>query len=240
MKKLLAHLRNHRELGFRPIDFKQRVFKDLNLLNFGPTLNNDRMTAKKRIAIFASGSGSNTINIIDYFGDHPHIEVAAVFSNRSKAGVLEKVKEKGVATYHFDKTKFYESYEVLNQLNTLSIDFLVLAGFLILVPEYLIKAFPGRIINIHPALLPDYGGKGMYGEAVHKAILANQETKTGITIHYVNPVYDAGQIIAQYEVGIDPDVETPAKLQAKVHELEHTYYPEVIESVVNALPKRSP
>ncbi len=192
------------------------------------------MTRKKRLAIFASGSGTNAANIIRYFQGNHVVDVALVLSNRKKAGVLEKAKDFGVPAKTFDKATFYHSTDVLHWLKEWEIDFIVLAGFLMLVPEYLVNAYEGRIINIHPALLPKYGGKGMYGRAVHEAVLNNREKKTGITIHYVNHAYDRGKIIEQIEINIDPKQETVDTLEDKVHALEYNHYPPVIESVVNA------
>lgn len=189
----------------------------------------------KRIAIFASGSGSNAANIVRYFRDNSAIEIAAIFTNNQNAGVVKVGEQNGVPVHVFGKNTLYNSTDILDLLRNEQIDFIVLAGFLLLVPEYLIKAYPGRIINIHPALLPRYGGKGMYGEAVHKAVLDNNEHRTGITIHYVNRDYDDGRIIAQYECEIDPEKDTVSSVKARVRELEHTYYPKVIAELVEAL-----
>ncbi len=194
---------------------------------------------KKNIAIFASGKGSNAINIIKHFSDSPSADVQMLLSNRKQAPVIDKAREWNVKTLTFDKENFYNSQEVLNWLEEANIDFIVLAGFLLLVPDYLVNAFESRIINIHPALLPKHGGKGMYGKAVHQAVIRNQETETGITIHYVNKAYDDGKIIAQYRIAINPGKETVDTLAEKVHKLEYRYYPQVIESVVENLPTRT-
>jgi len=193
---------------------------------------------KQRIAIMASGTGTNAAYIIRYFKHHPEIEVGAVLSNRRKAGVLVKAQELAVPTYTFDKQSFYHTTDVLYILEQESIDYIVLAGFLMLVPEYLIQAFPWRIINIHPALLPKYGGQGMYGAAVHQAVLRGQEIETGITVHYVNAEYDKGVIIARFKCPVDLQKDTTETVQQRVHNLEYTYYPPVIEAVIlgKALP----
>ena len=187
----------------------------------------------KRLAVFASGSGTNAENLIKYFRDHnKDVEIGAVFTNREKAGVVQIGKKYGVPVYIFTKQEFYESRLVLEQLKNESIDFIVLAGFLLLVPEYLVNSYPKRIVNIHPALLPKYGGKGMYGDKVHKAVKEHRESVTGITIHYVNKEYDMGQTIAEYTCKIDPLNESIEEIKAKVQKLEYTYYPEVIEQVL--------
>lgn len=193
---------------------------------------------KKNIAIFASGSGTNAINIIKHFSGDPSVQVKMVLTNRKKAGVINKAYEWSVKCLIFEKEQFFNSQEVLIWLEEHDIDFIVLAGFLLLVPEYLVEAFESRIINIHPALLPKYGGKGMYGKAVHQAVIDNREAKTGITVHYVNNAYDEGKIIAQYSIEIDPDKETIESLEEQLHQLEYRYYPQVIESVIKDLPKR--
>jgi len=185
---------------------------------------------KKRIALFASGSGSNVENIIRYFADNSEMEFPAVISNRPDAPVHERVKKYNIPSYYFKKSDF-ENGEVLKFLQEKSIDFIVLAGFLLKVPDNLLKAYPDRIINIHPALLPKFGGKGMYGSHVHEAVVASGEKETGVTIHYVNENYDEGQIVFQAKCPVLP-TDSPEDVAAKVHALEYKYFPRVIWEVV--------
>jgi len=183
---------------------------------------------KINIAIFASGSGTNAENIIKYFNKVQNINISSVFTNNSKAGVIEKVQKSGLECHIFNKNDFYNTDKVIRQLRDESVDIIILAGFLWLIPESLLNDFP-KIINIHPALLPKYGGKGMYGMKVHEAVIAAGEKKSGITIHWVNAFYDEGQIIFQKEVELSAN-ETPDSLANKIHDLEYTYFPKVIES----------
>ncbi len=178
------------------------------------------------LAILASGSGSNAENLIRYFTGHPGIEIGLVLSNRKDAFVLERAQGLRVPAVVFGKEEFYHSDTVLSILREHKVTHVVLAGFLWLVPANLINAFPGRIVNIHPALLPKYGGKGMYGMHVHEAVVANKETETGITIHTVNAEYDRGDILFQSRV---LPADTPETVAAKVHELEYKYFPEIVE-----------
>ncbi len=184
-----------------------------------------------RIALFASGSGTNVENIITFFKGHQSIEIVQVFSNNPNAFVLERAKRMDVPAYVFTRPQFYESTEVLVQLKIASVDWIVLAGFLWLIPPYLIQAFTNKIINIHPALLPKYGGKGMYGTKVHEAVVANKETESGISIHFVNQAYDEGSIIFQSKIDV-LETDTPENVANKVHKLEYEYFPKVIEKVV--------
>ena len=186
---------------------------------------------KKRIAIFASGGGTNAQEIFEHFKEHPQIEVAALFSNKKDALALERAKKFNISTSTFDRSQFYQSEEVLDLLKSLKVDFIVLAGFLWLIPKNLIVAFPDKIVNIHPALLPKFGGKGMYGENVHKAVKEAGELISGITIHLVNDHYDEGNIIAQFSCTLEPS-DTPEEIAKKVLVLEHKHYPEVIENLV--------
>ena len=188
----------------------------------------------KRIAIFASGSGSNAQNIIEYFTVSGTVKVELILTNKRDAYVLERAKKFQIPTYVFDRQQFYETNTIVNQLANLHIDMVVLAGFLWLVPTNLLKQFPNRIINIHPALLPSYGGKGMYGDKVHEAVIANKDSFSGITIHYVNERYDAGDIIFQQKCEIDSD-DTAATLAQKVHSLEYEYFPKIIQEVLGKL-----
>lgn len=181
----------------------------------------------KNIAILASGSGTNAQNIIQYFQDHPTIRVDSVWSNRSDAYVLERAAKYGIEYGSFNRKEFYDSEDFLNRLKSRNIDLVVLAGFLWLVPTNLIQAFP--TINIHPALLPTYGGKGMYGMKVHEAVVANREKESGITIHMVDEVYDHGTVLRQEKCPVLPD-DTPESLAKRIHQLEYQYFPEVIEN----------
>lgn len=183
---------------------------------------------KFRLAIFASGNGSNTEEIFRYFECHPSIEVILLLSNNPKAAVLERAEKFNVKTSTFSKTQFRETYEVLAWLKEEKITHLVLAGFMWLIPEYLTQAYSGTIINIHPALLPKFGGKGMYGIFVHEAVKAAGEKETGITIHEVNEHYDEGNIVFQAACAID-ETDTPQSIALKVQKLEHMHYANVIE-----------
>ncbi len=185
----------------------------------------------KRIAIFASGSGSNAQKIMEYFKRNKEIEVALVLSNKVDAYVLQRADNFEVPTHVFSKDELYHTNSIDNLLKNLNIDLIALAGFNILLPERIIKAYPKKILNIHPALLPKYGGKGMYGKYIHEAVLANKEKETGITIHYVNEVYDEGEIIYQTRCAIDKDDDLE-KLAYKVHQLEHHHFPKVIEDIL--------
>lgn len=186
----------------------------------------------KRILIFASGSGTNAKNIIEYFGDRTTGTVVAVFSNNSNATVLEKAKKLDVPTVIFSKNDLIEG-KTLRLINDFQPDLIVLAGFLLKVPENLIEAFPNRIINVHPALLPKFGGKGMYGMHIHKAVVENKEKETGITIHYVNENYDEGNIIFQQIVALT-ETDTPESVAVKIHALEQEHFPVVIEKLLTS------
>lgn len=188
----------------------------------------------KRIALFASGSGTNAENIIRYFFYHETITVAAVFTNRANAPVLEKAKKYGVPTVVFSRKELYEENRVLRLLSDVKADMVVLAGFLWLIPKEILQQFPGAVINIHPALLPKYGGKGMYGKKVHQAVIENGDKESGITIHYVNEHYDEGDIIHQEKCTVE-EHDTPETLAEKVHKLEYEAYPEIIESLMMGL-----
>jgi phosphoribosylglycinamide formyltransferase-1 len=184
----------------------------------------------KNIAIFASGSGSNAENIVRYFKDKENLNIKCICSNRSDALVLERAKNLDIPTLVFSRDEFYSTDKILNYLRENQIDLIVLAGFLWLIPDNLIHNF--MIINIHPALLPKYGGKGMYGMKVHEAVVANRETESGITIHYVNEQYDAGQIIFQAKCRISEE-DTPDDVASKVHQLEYEHFPKVIEALLS-------
>jgi phosphoribosylglycinamide formyltransferase 1 len=186
---------------------------------------------KQRIAIFASGSGSNAEKIIKHFTDHPSIEVALVLTNNPKAYVIERAKSLDVRSVIFSRDQFKDA-SFLKVLSDYEITHIVLAGFLWLIPDYLIQNYPDRIINIHPALLPKYGGKGMYGAKVHEAVKAAAESETGITIHLVNEHYDEGRTLFQASCRITSDY-SPEQIAECVHALEHQYYPQVIEDWIS-------
>jgi phosphoribosylglycinamide formyltransferase 1 len=188
---------------------------------------------KKRIAILASGSGTNAENIILHFKDHKNITVSLILSNNPNAGVLERAKKLGITSVVFNRSDLNETGKVLDILEQANIGFIVLAGFLWLIPKNILNAYKGKIINIHPALLPKYGGKGMYGDKVHQAVIDNKELETGITIHYVNEEYDQGDIIFQAKCTIDPLKETVDEIAHKVHQLEYTHYPIIIQKLLN-------
>jgi phosphoribosylglycinamide formyltransferase 1 len=189
------------------------------------------MSEPFRIAIFASGNGSNAEAIMNYFIHHEQIEVVVLLSNNQNAFALQRAKEFNVPTRVFDQSQFRESDEVMKWLEEFEVTFVVLAGFLWLLPEKLIALFPNKIINIHPSLLPKFGGKGMYGLKVHDAVKQSGEAETGITIHEVNSKYDDGKILFQASCKISP-ADTPESIASKVKELEHTHYPRVIEQWV--------
>ena len=185
----------------------------------------------KRIVIFASGSGTNAENIIKYFKANKLAEVTHVFSNKISAKVLKRAADLHIKAVHFDRESFYNNNDVLHIIKDANPDLIVLAGFLWKFPENIIESFPNKIINIHPALLPKYGGKGMYGKYVHEAIIKNQEKESGITIHYVNENYDEGGIIFQASTEILSN-DTPDDVAAKIHKLEYEHFPKVIEKVL--------
>ncbi len=185
----------------------------------------------KKIAIFASGSGSNAEKIALYFANNKDIKISLILTNNKDAFVLERAKKLNVPSFVFNRKDLVGSDRVLHLLKEHDIDFVVLAGFLWLVPLNIIQEYKGKIINIHPALLPKYGGKGMYGMNVHEAVIKNKETISGITIHYVNEEYDKGDIIIQARCKVE-DSDTPETLAEKIHELEHEYFPKTIEKII--------
>lgn len=184
----------------------------------------------RNIAVFASGAGSNAQKIIDHFKNHPRITVALIVCNKLKAGVLNIAEKECIPTITIEKNNFEETGYV-DKLLEFNIEFIVLAGFLWKIPPVLIKRYPDHIINIHPALLPSYGGRGMYGNAVHKAVIDGKEMESGITIHYVDEIYDNGKIIFQAKCPVEQD-ETPESLAGKIHVLEHRYYSKEIEKIL--------
>ncbi|HEY1060746.1 MAG TPA: phosphoribosylglycinamide formyltransferase [Daejeonella sp.] len=189
---------------------------------------------KKRIAIFASGSGSNAQKIMEHFKKHIDAEVVIVLTNNPEAYVLQRADNFEIPSHIFDKHEFYKTNNVVDLLKNLQIDLIVLAGFMWLIPQNLLKAFPNKIINIHPALLPKYGGKGMYGDRVHQAILDAHEEESGITIHFIDEHFDEGEIIHQSRFKIEPgdDLEM---LKFKGQQLEHLHYPKVVEQLLKKM-----
>ncbi len=185
---------------------------------------------RKQLALFASGAGSNVENIIRYFEHRSDVKVALIVCNKPDAKVLDIAKKYNIPTTLISRTSFYQNENILDILLIYNVNFVILAGFLWLVPLYLVKAFPRRIINIHPALLPKYGGKGMFGMNVHEAVFANKEVETGITIHYVNEYYDQGAILFQASTALSPS-DTPADIAHKVHQLEYTFFPKIIDEL---------
>jgi len=182
----------------------------------------------KNLAIFVSGSGTNCENIIRYFKDSDDVHISLVISNKADAYALVRAKKFDIDTVVMSKTDLNNEEKVTKLMSDYKIDFIVLAGFLLMIPDFLIKAYDHRMVNLHPALLPKYGGKGMYGHHVHEAVKAAGEKETGMTVHWVSNVCDGGEIIAQYKTAISPD-DTPDDIAEKEHELEMEYFPKVIE-----------
>ena len=197
-----------------------------------PTIDNQQPTNHKtvRLAIFASGAGSNAQQIINYFRESINVKIVLIVCNNPKAGVLAIASKENIPVFLLEKNKFLETGYVA-ELKSYQTDFIILAGFLWKVPQVLINAFQNKIINIHPALLPAYGGKGMYGSAVHSAVIAAKEKESGITIHFVDEKYDHGEIIFQVKCEISEN-ETSESLAEKIHKLEHENYPKIIASIV--------
>ncbi len=183
---------------------------------------------KYRIAIFASGAGSNARNFCQYFEHHAQVEISLLLSNKKDSGIPAIAHDFNVPYFIFNREQFYDTRDVLQLLQEYNTSLVVLAGFLWLIPPYLIAEYSNKIINIHPALLPKYGGKGMYGMHVHEAVIANMEMESGITIHLVNEHYDEGKILDQYKVEISP-TDTPKSLAQKIHTLEYAHFPAVVE-----------
>ncbi len=191
-------------------------------------------TTSTKIAIFASGSGSNAERIIQYFSRHPTIKIKLIVSNKPGAGVLNHANKYHIPTLMIDKETFFRGDGYVAELKNAGIDFIVLAGFLWKVPDTIVNAFAGRIVNIHPALLPKYGGKGMYGTYVHQAVIDAKETDSGITIHYVDGKYDNGDVIFQATCAVC-DTDTAESLANKIHKLEHEHFAPVIEACINKM-----
>jgi len=204
------------------------LFQQLNQL----ILTTNYSLIMNKIAIFASGSGTNAENIIKFCKENKKFEIAMIFSNNKNAYVIQRAINHNIKHHIFSRTDFYETQNTLKILQNEKIDFIVLAGFLWLIPEYLINAYPNKIINIHPALLPKYGGKGMYGMHVHEAVVANKEKESGITIHFVNKEYDTGNVIFQAKCVVSPN-DSAEDVAKKVHALEYEHFPAIIDRVVN-------
>ncbi|WP_460942980.1 phosphoribosylglycinamide formyltransferase [Spirosoma daeguense] len=185
----------------------------------------------KRIVLFASGSGSNAEKIAAYFSENAEVDVALILSNNPKAGVIERARRLHIPVLLFDRTTFYDTNQITQLLLNQNVDLIVLAGFMWLMPTELVRAFPNKIVNIHPALLPKFGGKGMYGHYVHEAVVAAGETESGITIHYVNERYDEGQVIFQATCPVSP-TDTPDDVARSVQVLEHEHYPKVVADLL--------
>lgn len=186
----------------------------------------------KNIVLFASGSGTNVENIIHYFKSNPNVSITAVLSNKREAKVLERCNKLNVSALYFNKSSFYEKGLIRKILRALNPDLIVLAGFLWKMPQDLVQDFQGKIINIHPALLPKYGGKGMFGDHVHRAVKENKEVETGITIHFVNENYDEGAVIYQARTNISPE-DTVQSIAKKVQALEYKHFPRIIEKLLS-------
>ncbi len=188
--------------------------------------------SKHKIAILVSGTGTNAINIIEYFEKNSVADVVLVISNKTDALAVEKAQNKGVKTVVFNNESFKKSGVVLDYLMSQSVDFIVLAGFLIKISNDIIRAYPNKIVNLHPSLLPKYGGKGMYGKRVHRAVIEAQESESGISIHFVNKEYDEGAIIFQAKVSVEKG-DSVEVLTKKIQQLEHRFFPKVIEQVIS-------
>lgn len=186
---------------------------------------------KTKLAIFASGTGSNAIKLIEYFKGHPSIEVEMVLSNKIDAKIMTTASDMGIRTVFRDNHFVADGEQLSAFMEENGIEWIVLAGYLRLIPVELVEAYPGRIINLHPALLPDYGGKGMYGNNVHRAVLENKEKESGITVHLVNSKFDDGAILAQFRCPVTPD-DNPETLYTKIQYLEHNYFPVVVEKTI--------
>jgi len=185
----------------------------------------------KKLSLFASGNGTNVQQISEYFANNSEVNVDCVVVNKQNIFVIQRAKNLGIDCFYFNKEDFYNSNKVLDLMQQRGIDYIILAGFLWLIPDSLLKNYDHKIINIHPALLPNYGGKGMYGHHVHEAVIQAKEQQSGITIHYVNEKYDSGDIIFQAKCKIDAQ-DTAEDLATKIHLLEKQYYPQIIEKVV--------
>lgn len=214
--------------------FKKYVGKILSRFNIRSSGQKSEQPIKDaaiQMAIFASGAGSNAKKIIQHFVGSPRVKIALIVCNKPEAGVLNIARENNIPILIIEKDRFFKGDSYLNELHQNAINYIVLAGFLWKLPGQLIKAFQKRIINIHPALLPAYGGKGMYGHFVHDAVIANKEKQSGITIHYVDELYDHGETIFQATCEVN-ETDTPNSLAEKIHQLEHLHYPAVIDGLL--------
>jgi formyltetrahydrofolate-dependent phosphoribosylglycinamide formyltransferase len=227
------------KLGRRMIrrkDYGQQTTDDREITDQTSHIVHRTSNIQRRIAIFASGAGSNAQKIIDHFKQSSTIKIALIVSNKPNAGVIEIAEKENIPVVLIEKENFFRGDAYVSQLQQANIDFIVLAGFLWKVPQQLINAYRGKIVNIHPALLPNYGGKGMYGSFVHQAVLHAKEKESGITIHYVDEHYDHGDVIFQARCEVKED-DTPETLAQRIHELEHQYYPQVIERLLHQVKK---
>jgi len=202
-------------------NYEKKILRRMGILKPG----------QAKLAIFASGKGSNADKIIQYFANQDNIHISLIVSNKKQAGVLDIAHRNNIPTLLIEKTKFMETDEYVQLIKNQGITHIILAGFLLKVPDHLINAYNNKIVNIHPALLPAYGGKGMYGEHVHQAVIQYGEKESGITIHLVDEEYDHGKTLFQAKVAVEPN-DTPASLAEKIHHLEHEHYPSVIEKWV--------
>lgn len=203
-----------------------------------PTINTHSHNLQTvNVAIFASGTGTNAQQLINHFRNHSYIKIALIVCNKSGAGVLTIAQKENIPSLLIEKEQFFRGNAYVDELKQYKVDFIVLAGFLWKVPLPLVQAFPQRIINIHPALLPNYGGKGMYGRFVHEAVIAAKEKESGISIHYVDELYDHGQLIFQASCTIEAG-DTADTLAQKIHALEHEHYPLIVEKVILELQNR--
>lgn len=189
------------------------------------------MHSPKKLVLFASGSGSNVENIAGHFKDDPKVSISGVLCNKTQAGVVERCRRLGLPLYCFNRPAWESPEGIMGLLKALGPDLIILAGFLWKIPQEMVRAYPNKIINIHPALLPGYGGRGMYGMHVHQAVIESGDRESGISIHYVNEAYDEGAIIRQEKVKVSPG-DTPESLASKIHELEYRHYPAVISSLL--------
>jgi len=215
------------------IKYIKKIGMRMGIVRSGTGSQKSQVKSKKiNIAIFASGTGTNAQKIIDHFAKHPSIVVSLIVCNKPNAGVLKIAEKEQIPSLLIEKERFFSGDAYIKELKERQIDFIVLAGFLWKLPATLIKEYPSRIINIHPALLPKYGGKGLYGNFVHEAVLANKEKESGISIHYVDEIYDHGEIVFQKSCPVF-ETDTPESLARRIHALEHEHYPRVIEEIVN-------
>jgi formyltetrahydrofolate-dependent phosphoribosylglycinamide formyltransferase len=215
--------------------FEKKILRSMKILKPEPSLVNRESAIN--IAIFASGTGTNAQKIIDHFKGHSYIKIALIVCNKPGAGVLTIADKEQIPALIIDKEQFFRGNGYVDEMKKAGIDFIVLAGFLWKIPVSVVQAFPQRIINIHPALLPNYGGKGMYGRFVHEAVIAAKDPESGISIHFVDELYDHGQLIFQARCTIDEN-DTPDTLAQKIHALEHAHYPLIVEKVISELQNR--